>query len=177
MMMMMIIIIIQPWWPGQYSAGLRAGRSGFMGVLFPAGAGNFSLHHRVQDGSGAHPTSYPLGTGALSLWVKRLGREAEHSPPPSAEVKEWVELHLHSHNTPSWHGAQLKKHRDNFTFYYYNNNNNNNNNNNLHKNSCTRDITDNKESATIWNLQTEWCDAPMFQYENYQGKENCDKRW
>jgi hypothetical protein len=29
--------------------------------LFPAGAGNFSLHHRVQDGSGAHPASYPMG--------------------------------------------------------------------------------------------------------------------
>jgi hypothetical protein len=31
-------------------------------VWFPAGAGNFSLHHRVQNGSGAHPTSYPMGT-------------------------------------------------------------------------------------------------------------------
>jgi hypothetical protein len=26
------------------------------------GAGNFSLHHRVQNGSGAHPASYPVGT-------------------------------------------------------------------------------------------------------------------
>jgi hypothetical protein len=24
------------------------------------------------------------------------GREADHSPPSSAEVKEWVELYLHS---------------------------------------------------------------------------------
>jgi hypothetical protein len=31
-------------------------------VRFPAGAGNFSLHHRVQPGSGAHPVSYPMGT-------------------------------------------------------------------------------------------------------------------
>jgi hypothetical protein len=31
-------------------------------VRFPAGAGNFSLHHRVQNGSGAHPASYPMGT-------------------------------------------------------------------------------------------------------------------
>jgi hypothetical protein len=30
---------------------------------FPAGAGNFSLHHRVQSGSGAHPASCPpMGT-------------------------------------------------------------------------------------------------------------------
>jgi hypothetical protein len=31
-------------------------------VRFPAGAGNFSLHHRVQNGSGSHPASYPMGT-------------------------------------------------------------------------------------------------------------------
>jgi hypothetical protein len=28
------------------------------------------------------------------------GREADHSPPPNAEVKEWLELYLHSPNTP-----------------------------------------------------------------------------
>jgi hypothetical protein len=32
------------------------------------------------------------------------GREADHSSPSSAEVKEWVELYLHSPNT---RGAQL----------------------------------------------------------------------
>jgi hypothetical protein len=31
-------------------------------VRFPAEAGNFSLYHRVQNGSGAHPASYPTGT-------------------------------------------------------------------------------------------------------------------
>jgi hypothetical protein len=31
-------------------------------VRFPTGAGNFSLHHRVQNGSGAHPASYLMGT-------------------------------------------------------------------------------------------------------------------
>jgi hypothetical protein len=30
-------------------------------VRFPVGAGNFSLHHRVQNSSGAHPASYPMG--------------------------------------------------------------------------------------------------------------------
>jgi hypothetical protein len=44
------------------------------------------------------------------------GREADHSPPSSAEVKECLELFLHSPNTPSWRGAQLGEHRDNFTF-------------------------------------------------------------
>jgi hypothetical protein len=67
-----------------------------IGVRFPAGGGNFSLHHRVQTGSEAHPASYPVGTGDLSLRVKRPGREADHSPLSSAEVKECVELYLHS---------------------------------------------------------------------------------
>jgi hypothetical protein len=31
-------------------------------VRFPAGAGNFSLYHRVQNGSGAHPASCPMCT-------------------------------------------------------------------------------------------------------------------
>jgi len=26
------------------------------------GARNFSPHHHIQTGSGAHPTSYPMGT-------------------------------------------------------------------------------------------------------------------
>jgi hypothetical protein len=32
-------------------------------VRFPAGAGNFSLQHRVQKDSGAQSASYPMGTG------------------------------------------------------------------------------------------------------------------
>jgi hypothetical protein len=38
---------------GMYDGGSR--------IPFPAGAGNFSLHHRVQNGSGAHPASYKMG--------------------------------------------------------------------------------------------------------------------
>jgi len=76
-------------------------------VRFPAGAGNFSLNHCVQNSSGAHPASYPMGTGAPSLGIKWLGCEANHSPSSSAEDKECMELYLHP-TTPSWHGAQLK---------------------------------------------------------------------
>jgi hypothetical protein len=43
------------------------------GVIVPAGAGNFSLHHRVQTGSGAHPASYPMGSRGLFLWGKAVG--------------------------------------------------------------------------------------------------------
>jgi hypothetical protein len=65
-------------------------------VRFPAGAGNFSLHHRDQNGSGA--TLLPIQWVPLFLFlgVKRQGREADHSSPCSAEVKECVGLYLHS---------------------------------------------------------------------------------
>jgi hypothetical protein len=39
-------------------------------VRFPAGAGNFILHHCIQNGSEAHPASYPMVPGALSLGGK-----------------------------------------------------------------------------------------------------------
>jgi hypothetical protein len=55
-------------------------------VRLPAGAGNSSLHHRVQNGSGAHPAIQWV-PGALSLGIKRPGREADHSPPSSTGVK------------------------------------------------------------------------------------------
>jgi hypothetical protein len=46
-----------------------------------------SLLHCVQTGSGAHPSSQPMGTGGSFPKVKRQEREADHSPPSSAEVK------------------------------------------------------------------------------------------
>jgi hypothetical protein len=67
------------------------------------------------------PTQPPIQwvSGDLSLGLKRPWREADHSPPSSTKVKEWVELYLHSPNTSSWRGAQLKKYRDKFIFYLY----------------------------------------------------------
>jgi hypothetical protein len=42
-------------------------------VRFPAGAEHFSLHHRIQNGSGAHPASYPRGTRGSFPWGKEAG--------------------------------------------------------------------------------------------------------
>jgi hypothetical protein len=51
----------------------------------------FSLLHLLQTGFGVHPTSYTMGTGGSFPAVKRPGREADHSPPTSAEVKKmWI---------------------------------------------------------------------------------------
>jgi hypothetical protein len=84
-------------------------------VRFLAGAGNFSLRHSVQTGSGAHATSYTMGTGeSFPLGVKRSRREADHSPPSSPKVKECVELT----STPQYvfMAWRLVKDRDSFTF-------------------------------------------------------------
>jgi hypothetical protein len=50
---------------GLYDRGSR--------VRFPAGAGNFSLHHRVQNSSGAHPASYPMRNGGSFPGCKAAG--------------------------------------------------------------------------------------------------------
>jgi hypothetical protein len=76
-----------------------------IGIRFPARAGNFSLRYHVQNGSGAHPASYPIGTGGSFPGGKRPGREADHSSPSSAEVKECVELYIHSPDTCTCRGA------------------------------------------------------------------------
>jgi hypothetical protein len=66
-----------------------------IGVRFSARAENYSLRHRVQTCSGAHPAYCPMRTGDSFPGVKRPGREADHSRPSSAEVGECVELYLH----------------------------------------------------------------------------------
>jgi hypothetical protein len=58
-----------------------------IGVRSPAEAKDFSSSLCVQTGSGAHPASCTIGTGVLSPGIKaRPGRDADHSPPSSAEV-------------------------------------------------------------------------------------------
>jgi hypothetical protein len=59
-----------------------------IGVRSPAGAKDFSSSLCVQTDSGAHPVSYPMGTGGpFSGGKARPGRDADHSPPSSAEVE------------------------------------------------------------------------------------------
>jgi hypothetical protein len=56
-------------------------------VRSPAGAKNFSCNLCVQTGSGANPASCTMGTGGpFSGGKARSGRDADHSPPSSAEV-------------------------------------------------------------------------------------------
>jgi hypothetical protein len=59
-----------------------------IGVRSPAEAADFSSSLRVQTGSGAHQASYPVSTrGPFPGGRARPGRDADHSHPFSAEVK------------------------------------------------------------------------------------------
>jgi hypothetical protein len=73
------------------------------GVQSPTEAEDFSSSLCVQTGSGAHPASCTMGTGGPfprgKVW---LGRDADHSPPSSAEVNSEYELYLLSLQVPPW---------------------------------------------------------------------------
>jgi len=59
-----------------------------IGIQFPAEAKDFSSSLSVQTSSEAHPASYLMGTESPFPGCKaRPGRDADQSPPSSAEVK------------------------------------------------------------------------------------------
>jgi hypothetical protein len=84
----------------RYSDVLLAARPGFDSryckILF------FSIAPRLTLGRSQHPIQ--LVPAALSPGVKPQGREADHSPPSSAEVKKGGAMSP-LHHTPSWHSA------------------------------------------------------------------------
>jgi hypothetical protein len=57
------------------------------GIRFPAEAGNFSIRHSVQTGSGAHLASYPTGIEGYFPGGKAAVCETDYSFPSSAEVR------------------------------------------------------------------------------------------
>jgi hypothetical protein len=65
-------------------------------VQFPKKEFFFSLPAAYRPALGLTQASVQWVPGALSPGSKGSGREADHSPPSSAEVKECVELYLHS---------------------------------------------------------------------------------
>jgi hypothetical protein len=88
-----------------YSDWLRAGRSDDRGSI-PGGGWEFFSSTPCTDQLWCSPSLLSNGyPGALCLGLKRPGREADHSFPSSAEVKEYVSMVL-----------CLVKRRDNFTF-------------------------------------------------------------
>jgi hypothetical protein len=62
-------------------------RPGDQGSISGKGKKDFSSN-RVQNSSEAYPDSCPMGTGdPFSGSKARPGRDADHSPPSSAEVE------------------------------------------------------------------------------------------
>jgi hypothetical protein len=58
-------------------------------VWFPEGAGNFSLHHHVQNSAGAHSASCPMGSRGSSPGSKVTKVWSWHLPPSSAIKNVW----------------------------------------------------------------------------------------
>jgi hypothetical protein len=81
--------------------------------------GNLSLHHRVQTGSGAHPAYYLTDTRGFFPGVKRSGREADHSSPSSANVKNaWSYISTPPIRLQGVVCSVKTKHVDNFIFTF-----------------------------------------------------------
>jgi hypothetical protein len=60
----------------------------YYGVRSPTEAEDFSSNLCFQTGSRAHPASCTMGTGGpFSGGKARPGRDADHSPPSSTQVK------------------------------------------------------------------------------------------
>jgi hypothetical protein len=77
----------------------------------PVGSRIFSSPRRPKPALGSTQPPTQCAPGALSPGVKRQGREADHSPPASVEVKKiWIYT-----STPTYTSV---KHRDNFTFKF-----------------------------------------------------------
>jgi hypothetical protein len=76
------------------ATAIRAARG--VQARLPEGASDcFFLPHNARNGSVVHPVSYTMGTTASLSGVKRQRREASHSPPSIAEVRNGG-VYLHS---------------------------------------------------------------------------------
>jgi hypothetical protein len=98
------------WWAADWTIGV-------LGIYSRWGLEIFLFITASRTALG--PTQPPIQwvPGALSLGVKRPGREADHSPPSSAEVKNaWSYTSTPKYVFMAW---CLVKHRDNFTFTFY----------------------------------------------------------
>jgi hypothetical protein len=81
-----------------------------VGVRISVGSEIFSASSRPALGSIQSIQWVPEGLSPEVMWP---GHEADHSLPASAKVKK-IWIHTSPPHSPSWHSAELVKHRDNF---------------------------------------------------------------
>jgi hypothetical protein len=109
------LLCCEPGQLSQYSDWLRAVRPRCWSSS-PDGGKNFHFSMSFIPALGPIQLPSPYVPGALSLGVTRLGREADHSPPASAEVKKsWVYTSILLY---SFMAQCLVKHRNSFTFTF-----------------------------------------------------------
>jgi hypothetical protein len=87
-----------------------------IGVRVPSGIKNFHFSMSSSPALGYTQRNIQWAPGALSPWVKRPGREDDHSQT-SAQVKKRGSIHPLSY-THSWRSPYLVKFRDNFTITF-----------------------------------------------------------
>jgi hypothetical protein len=85
-------------------------------VQFSAGARDVFHVQSVNASYGVHSDSYTMGTGAVSLGLKRQGREADCSSPSRTEVKNVGALFPVPICLNSVLLNHIIKYTDNFTF-------------------------------------------------------------
>jgi hypothetical protein len=89
------------------------------GFEFRGGLGIFLFTTASRSALGPTQPFMQWVPGILSLEVRRPGREADHSPPSSAEVKNaWNYTSTPPYPSMTWCSVK-KKHRDNFIFYLH----------------------------------------------------------
>jgi hypothetical protein len=97
----------------------KESRNSSVGIVLGYGLDDRGSLFITASRTALEPTQPPIQwvPGGSFSGVKGPGHEADHSPPSNAEVKECVELNLHSPNEPSWRGAQLSKAQGRLYFF------------------------------------------------------------
>jgi hypothetical protein len=85
-----------------------------IGIKFPTGRRNSFFSYQLPDGLYGHPSFLSGGTGRCLRWTKLSGRETDHLPLHSIEVKKEV-ISASAFLPTSHHGVGVLKRRANFT--------------------------------------------------------------
>jgi hypothetical protein len=86
-------------------AGVLMLSMALLNLKMPCPVQDSSFLHSIETDSGAHPALCPMSTrGSFSGGVKWHGREVDHSPPSSAEIKKGGAIPP-LHSMFLWHNA------------------------------------------------------------------------
>jgi hypothetical protein len=93
----------EPGWRSRYSDWLRDGRAKDQSSSLDR-VKNFLFSTSSRPALGSNQPLIQWVQGSLSPGVKWPGREADHSPPASAEAKK-IRIYTCTPHSPSWHSV------------------------------------------------------------------------